>query len=212
MAAQWYYAHLGQQVGPVADEQGRGLGASGVLKPADLVWSEGLPAWTPAHQVPGLLAAPANTPPPPAYAPPSPRQGGVSEEMVTLLQATRPWVRLLSVLGFIGLGFLVLGSLAFVLIPMGGLGAMGLGPRVAIAALYLLMGFVQLPAVLYLGRYAGRITRLSASGAPVDLEEALRAQKSFWKYVGILTLVMIILYVLILVVALGVGGAALLGR
>lgn len=215
MAAQWYYAHQGQQVGPVGDEQVRGLVASGVLKPTDLVWSEGLPAWTPANQVPGLLA------PLPAFArlafpPPSPAAlpvpGGVSEDTLALLRATKPWVRLLSVLGFIGLGFLVLGSLAFLLIPMGGMGAMSLGPKVAITSVYLAMGCVQFPAVLFLSRYASRIGNLAASGAPADLEEALRAQKSFWKYVGILTLVMIGFYVVVIVIALGVGGAALMGR
>ena len=44
------------------------------------------------------------------------------------------------------------------------------------------------------------------------LEDAIAAQKSFWKYVGILTVVIIILYILALVGALVFAGAALFKR
>jgi len=121
-------------------------------------------------------------------------------------------VRFLSVLGFLGLALLVLGCLAILVLPMGPMGSMPIGPRIGAAFAYLLMGLVQFPAVLFLSRYAGRISRLAASGAPSDLEDALRAQKSFWKYVGILTLVMMILYILVIVGVLIFAGASIFGR
>lgn len=237
MATQWYYALNNQQLGPVPVEQLRHLLSTGTVRSSDLVWSEGLPAWTPAIQVPGLMLAPAPMPPAPApgvslaprpapafapapvnpYAPPAAASGhssAVSEEVVSLLRSTKPWVRFLSVLGFLGLALLVMGCIAILALPMG-MGAMGslpMGPRIAAALAYLLMGFLQLPAVLYLNRYAGRIARLVASGDPMDLEDALRAQKSFWKYVGIFTLVMMILYALAIAGVLIFAGAAFFGR
>jgi len=136
----------------------------------------------------------------------------VSEEVVGILRGTKPWVRFLSVLGFIGLVLLVLGCLAMMALPVGPMGSMPIGPRLAASSAYLLMGLVQFPAVLFLHRYASRIARLATSGDPVALEDALRAQKSFWKYVGILTLVMMILYTLVIVGVLIFAGASLLGR
>lgn len=237
MATQWYYAQNGQQFGPVPGEQMRSMISTGALRPSDLVWSDGLPAWTPAGQVPALQPAPAPAPayvppaaprPAPAYAAPAPPRpayapvqpqppdyglsGEVSGEVVGILRSTKPWVRFLSVLGFLGLALLVLGCLAIMVLPVGPMGSMPLGPRVGAAFVYLLVGLIQFPAVLFLHRYAGRIASLATSGAPIDLEDALRAQKSFWKYVGILTLVMMILYALVLVGLLIFAGAAAFNR
>ncbi len=252
MATQWYYAQNGQQCGPVPGEQLRNMLSTGALRSSDLVWSDGLPAWTPAGQVPALMPAQAPRPPAPApvftpppappparaFAAPAPFQppqqsqpqqpqpwavvqphapaygqpGEVAEEVVAILRSTKPWVRFLSVLGFLGLGLLVLGCLAILVIPMGPMGSMPIGPRIGASFAYLLMGLVQFPAVLFLSRYASRISRLAGTNAPIDLEDALRAQKSFWKYLGILTLVMMILYLLIIVGVLIFAGASLFGR
>jgi len=257
MATQWYYAQNGQQCGPVPGEQLRSMLSTGALRPSDLVWSDGLPAWTPAGQVPALMPAPAPAPKPPPPAPvftpppappparavaapvpapfqPQPQQppqpqpwaavqphapaaaygqsAVVAEEVVDILRSTKPWVRFLSVLGFLGLGLLVLGCLAILVIPMGPMGSMPIGPRIGASFAYLLMGLVQFPAVLFLSRYASRISRLAGTNAPIDLEDALRAQKSFWKYLGILTLVMMILYVLVIVGVLIFAGASIFGR
>jgi hypothetical protein len=140
------------------------------------------------------------------------QSGEVAEAVIDILRGTKPWVRFLSVLGFIGLGLLLLGCLAILVLPMGPMGSMPIGPRVGASFAYLLMGLIQFPAVLFLHRYAGRIGRLAASGDPGDLEDALSAQKSFWKYLGILTLVMMVLYVLIIVGVLIFAGASMFGR
>lgn len=55
MANQWFYVQDGQQTGPVALEQLQQLLASATLPPSTQVWTEGMPQWTPADQVPGLL-------------------------------------------------------------------------------------------------------------------------------------------------------------
>ncbi|MGQ9574303.1 MAG: DUF4339 domain-containing protein [Thermoguttaceae bacterium] len=74
MADQWYYAHQGQQAGPVSTEQLRELAASGRLQPGDLVWKQGMAAWAAASTVEGLFAAPAagGATPGPAGIPPQP--------------------------------------------------------------------------------------------------------------------------------------------
>ncbi|MCI0455597.1 MAG: DUF4339 domain-containing protein [Gemmataceae bacterium] len=57
MADQWYYAKNGQQLGPVTRGTLQDLATSGQLAPADLVWTEGMPAWAPARHTPGLFPA-----------------------------------------------------------------------------------------------------------------------------------------------------------
>lgn len=65
---QWRVAIGQQQYGPVSEEELKSWIAQGRVSPADLVWSEGMPAWTPAGSVAELgftpAAAAGATPPP----------------------------------------------------------------------------------------------------------------------------------------------------
>jgi hypothetical protein len=62
---------------------------------------------------------------------------------------------------------------------------------------------IQLPPVIFLNKYASRIAEAEGTRTPEDLARALEAQKSFWRYVGIFTLVMLCLYALLFVVGIG---------
>jgi len=59
----WYYVEMGQQAGPVTDEQLDGMLRVGKVRPDTLVWQEGMPAWVPCSQVKGGIpaGAPAET-------------------------------------------------------------------------------------------------------------------------------------------------------
>lgn len=239
MSRQWYYAQNGQQLGPVSGEQLRAMLVSGAVRGTDLVWTDSLPAWTPAGQVPALVpppepvytpppapAAPVYSPPPPAPAPaprpaPAPAPawtpppaaaapaslsgGDVPQEIIELLRKTKPWVRLIAVLGFIGMGLAVLGAAAAIV--LGASSGMGAGPLLLQVGVVVVEFVLLFPALLFLNRYASRIGNLVTSGHPQDLEDALTAQKSYWKYVGILVLVCIILALIGVVVAVVLGAA-----
>ena len=61
----WYYASGGQQQGPIDDAQFDAMIASGQIKPADLVWKEGMANWQPLSTVrPGVAGTPAPAPMP----------------------------------------------------------------------------------------------------------------------------------------------------
>src|SRR5438034_612665 len=67
MAQLWYYAHDGQQQGPVTAAQLKQAADAGQLYPMDLVWKEGLANWVPASSIKGLFSAEAlAAAPPPA--------------------------------------------------------------------------------------------------------------------------------------------------
>jgi hypothetical protein len=229
MATAWHYVQNGQSLGPVPEEELKAMLAAGSLRGEDLVWTQGMAAWTPAGQVPELrpappapapvfvapvpmMAAPAPFGGAPFRAQATPQMGGVSDGAVALLRATKPWVRLFGVLGAIGIGLIVLGALGFMV--LGATLLKGAPPfmNILVAAFYLVLAGLHLPPVIFLNRYASRIRDLMQSGSPTDLEAALRAQKSFWKYIGIFVLIYFCIVVLAIVVALVVGVAGLAKR
>jgi hypothetical protein len=132
----------------------------------------------------------------------------VSPAIVEMLRQTKPWARFLAVLGFIGICFMVIAS--FAMLAVGSTLGRGLpaGLGVGMMLVYLVMAGIQLPAALYLNRYASRIGKLVESHDSRDLEDALAAQKSFWRYIGILSLILMCFYLLVFVavVVAGVAG------
>jgi hypothetical protein len=79
-SAEWYYAHAGQQSGPISAADLKMLAVVGQLAPEDLVWRDGMSEWIPARKVRGLFGgeatqaaatatAPAAEATPPAFEP-----------------------------------------------------------------------------------------------------------------------------------------------
>lgn len=129
-----------------------------------------------------------------------------------MLLMTRPWVKFLAVLGFImaGLMFAVaaLSIVIGLLMLVGGMGAgaplgmsaAGAAVGIGVGLFYVALAVLYLFPPLFLWRYGNRISDYELMRNVTDLTEALRQQKAFWKFVGILALVMLIV---------GIGGMAL---
>ncbi len=122
------------------------------------------------------------------------------------LAGTKPWVRFISVLMFIGAGLMLL--LAVVMLFAGGsifktanLGAYEAGMGVGIAVGYAIFAFIYIYPALKLWKYASRIGALLSSSTILDLEGALNEQRSFWKFIGVMMLLVLILYAVIAVIA-----------
>ena len=132
-------------------------------------------------------------------------EGGVSLKTVEMLRQTKPWVRFVSVLGFIAAVLFILGGI-FTLITISVGAGTGLSPLevVGFLAVYVTLGLLYLPPSVFLFRYASRIADLMADRRVDNLERALQAQKSFWRFIGIMILVVMAIYALIIV--LGVVG------
>jgi hypothetical protein len=56
MAAEWFYTTSKQQMGPVSWKELLELAEGGILKPHDMVWTEGMSEWVKAIQQKGLFA------------------------------------------------------------------------------------------------------------------------------------------------------------
>ena len=133
----------------------------------------------------------------------------VSTRTIELLNQTRPWVSLIGVLTWIGTALIILGILV-----SAGMGlAMGDPGMLLVSVLYLIMALIYGYVAKSLTGYAKRISRLNVSERVEDLEDALEAQKNFWKVIGIITLVVIIIYVgALLLMLAGVTFLGNLGR
>ena len=140
----------------------------------------------------------------------------VTQGVMLQLKKTRPWVRFMSVLMFVGAGLMLLVGLFVGL--AGGVGAFSkanpemstafrAGFGVGMAVVYGLLAALYIFPALKLWKYADRIRDLCNSMHTLDLEKALNEQRSFWKFVGVMALVMICIYV----VAIGVGVAIGIG-
>ena len=138
--------------------------------------------------------------------------GAVAQEIISVLLATRPWVRLMSVMMFIGAGVMLLAALAMLIaggaalgMDSGDLAGMTGGVAAALSVLNGFFGLLYIYPALKLWRYASGINVLASVQDSTSLHAALDQQRAFWKFIGIMILVILSLYLLIIVVAL-VGG------
>ena len=135
----------------------------------------------------------------------------VSPGTIAQLAGTKPWVRFMSVMLWLSVGIMLL--VAAVIGIMGSIGgpieagikksgAFGGMPLVAIAIIYGLMAMIYVYPAVKLWSFANRIGSLASTRAVADLDAALNQQRQFWKYFGVLLIVLLCTY---LVGAIGLG-------
>jgi hypothetical protein len=164
------------------------------------------------------------TPPNPYSAPASNPYGAgvgsadtVSPSTISVLAGTKPWVRFLSVMFWLGVGLMLLVAAGMgVMGAIGGpveeavnnSGAFGGAPLIIIAVIYGALAFLYVYPAVKLWAYGTRIGALRTSMSVADLDAALNEQRRFWKYAGILVIVMICAYVVVIIGAIAFAGMA----
>lgn len=140
----------------------------------------------------------------------------VPPDVMKELTGTKPWVRFLSVLMWIGCSVFLLfivANLVFGLVGGSALiksGAAGAGVAFMIGTTvgYGLLALLIVYPTLKLSKYASKIGRLAESRSFTDLAAALAEQRRFWKFYGILTLIYLgfaALFVILMVAGVGIG-------
>ena len=140
---------------------------------------------------------------------------GLTPRAQQYLDETRPWVQFISIWTFVMAGFMVLGGLGLLAASvLGGLAARnqtGFGAFGSVigggllALLYVVLAFVYIAPGLYLSRYARAIAHLRAKASAAALEDALKHQKSFWRYAGIVMAIGLVVAIVVMVVAVAAG-------
>ena len=133
-------------------------------------------------------SAPPSSPAPAVEPPPT---GEESPGVARALAGTQPWVKLVSILMFVGSGIGLAGAVFTMT-----LGARrGLPGSTAMALVQMLLCLIYLFPASLLFRYGGAINTFLLEGKTSDLETALERQRSFWKFVGVLALIAVVLAV-----------------
>jgi Family of unknown function (DUF5362) len=137
-------------------------------------------------------------------------EDGLSSQDMGYLLTAGKWARFMGIVWFVITGFMVLGAIG--IITMGSAlgsafgGNFGAGFGLGLGVLYLALATPFFLMGLYMYRFGSRVKESQYSNSASDMSEAFKNLKNYFQLMGILTAVLIGLYLLVLVV--GVGAAA----
>jgi hypothetical protein len=123
------------------------------------------------------------------------------------MRITQGWVRFLSVFGFVFMGLMILLGAGMLLA-----GAVAKDLPAWFGIVYVGVGFLYLPPSLLLHRYASTTSAFLRERTLDSLGVALARQRSFWRFVGVSAAILVGLYGLAIVGAIGFGFYAALTR
>jgi hypothetical protein len=180
-SGRWHYTSAGVQRGPVDFANLQLLCASGQITPDDLVWSDGMPAWIPASQIPGLVRTTATAAATFDGASDRTDTGGLPDRVYRAAYSSKPWVL------FIAIATSVFAALQ----AIGGMWLLIMGAR-ARSESGVISGIISLVAALdgavgvyLLYAYVSRMNSLQYSPKPVVLEKVHDAVRGYWIYLAI---------------------------
>ena len=135
---------------------------------------------------------------------------------ISYLDQARKWTYFLSIIGFIFTGIVVIAALFLSSLitkfsgmdssyGVSGFTAMGTG---TVTIIYLVLAVIYFSLSLFLYRFSTRIKAAVHEHNSAQLEDGLKNLKSYWKLTGILTAVVLSLYVLFFVFSIIYGAAA----
>jgi len=123
-----------------------------------------------------------------------------------LLETAR-WAKFLAIVGFVLLGILILGGV-FMTFAMGRMGgALGALSGTAMLAVYVVLGVLYFFPTYYLFRFASLIKPALIGSDQQTFNEALFYLRKAFRFIGIVTLILLCLYALIFIVAIVAGAA-----
>lgn len=207
-AGTWYYAVAGNQAGPVSFDQLRTLCSKGEVRSDDRVWTDGMSQWIPAREVNGLL--PTVTLHIPTALPHPGHTGSatntLSNEVVSLLTDTRPWIIMFAVLSALGAVLCIGGGVLFFVLAAK---ATSVSRMANVFVGYSIMSFLEggITAVVayLLFVYAGRIRDFGYHRDQATLALTLRTSKQLVVFWGVITIIGLVLGALIAIYALAIA-------
>lgn len=117
---------------------------------------------------------------------------------IEFLGDASPWMKFISILGFIFSGLMVI--IAFASLAMPSVNSIGFLSFI----IYLIAGIVMILPNIYLFNYAKKINQYIESDDTDKIETAFEMQKKYWQYVGICAI--IYLAIISIVVLAGILG------
>lgn len=129
------------------------------------------------------------------------------------LKETAKWTKFLAILGFVGIGLMVLGSLVMLFAPSSLMsnGDFPFGGKIFMMLLYLAFAVLYYFPISYLYQFSENTKKAIENNDNNAIRDAFEFLKSHYKFMGILTIILLAFYAIIIFIALiGAGAAAMM--
>ena len=129
------------------------------------------------------------------------------------LKETAKWTKFLSILGFVGIGLMVLGSLVMLFAPSSLMsnGDFPFGGKIFMMLLYLAFAVLYYFPISYLYQFSENTKKAIENNDNNAIRDAFEFLKSHYKFMGILTIILLSFYAIIIFIGLiGAGAAAMM--
>ena len=129
------------------------------------------------------------------------------------LKETAKWTKLLAILGFVGIGLMVLGSLVMLFAPSSLMsnGDFPFGGKIFMMLLYLAFAVLYYFPISYLYQFSENTKKAIENNDNNAIRDAFEFLKSHYKFMGILTIILLSFYAIIIFIGLiGAGTAAMM--
>lgn len=129
------------------------------------------------------------------------------------LKETAKWTKFLAILGFVGIGLMVLGSLVMLFAPSSLMsnGDFPFGGKIFIMLLYLAFAVLYYFPISYLYQFSENTKKAIENNDNNAIRDAFEFLKSHYKFMGILTIILLSFYAIIIFIGLiGAGAAAMM--
>ena len=123
-----------------------------------------------------------------------------SNGKASLIEAAK-WGNFLAIVGFVAIGFMVIGSLLVIVAGS----SFGGGQAVLLGIIYLAVSALYFFPALYLFNFSKKIKAGLNSSVQAEVDGALLNLKSMFKFMGIFMIVILSFYVLALIFGIGAG-------
>ena len=129
------------------------------------------------------------------------------------LKETAKWTKFLAILGFVGIGLMVLGSLVMLFAPSSFMfnGDFPFGGKIFMMLLYLAFAVLYYFPISYLYQFSENTKKAIVNNDNNAIRDAFEFLKSHYKFMGILTIILLAFYAIMIFIGLiGAGAAAMM--
>ncbi len=128
------------------------------------------------------------------------------------LKETAKWTKFLAILGFVGIGLMVLGSLVMLFAPSSLMsnGDFPFGGKIFMMLLYLAFAVLYYFPISYLYQFSENTKKAIENNDNNAIRDAFEFLKSHYKFMGILTIILLAFYAIIIFIGLIGAGAAVM--
>lgn len=136
----------------------------------------------------------------------------IEGESLVFLHEVRRWAKFFAILGFIAMGFLALFTIMIaagfsVLGSMSEFGSLGGAELIIIVAVMAACIVLYYFPTMYLWKFSSHTKTALAARSDAEIRESFRYMKKYARFVGILTIVILVLYLLLIPFSI-IGAAA----